>query len=573
MSTEQAKPYYLTTPIYYVNGVPHLGSAYTTIVSDTLARAMRMDGRDTYFLTGLDEHGQKVAQAGANNGMSPQEWVDSIAPAFIDAWSALDVTYDDFIRTTEERHMRGVRKFFDILYQKGAIYQDVYRGYYCIPDETYFNDEQLAEFAEARLAAGLPSRDDEDMPLCPDCARSLIYMEEENYFFRLSDYALPLLEYYEAHPQFIQPDYRRNEVLSFVRGGLKDLSVTRTAIDWGVPIPFAPGHVAYVWVDALINYISALGFGSDDPADLVLYDKFWPAQVHLVAKDIIRFHCVIWPALLMAAELPLPKQVFVHGWMLTKSGEKMSKSLGNAMAPIPLAETFSVDGYRYFFLKDIQFGSDSAVSLQRILQVYNADLANSWGNLCSRVFNMTDRYLGGEVPELWPKTVAALTKEMGNPLADMVEGLYDEYIEAIESMDFMAAFTAVLNLVDKANLYLEQSSPWALATAAADEAEAAKAAGISLEDASAPTVNDRLAFVLYNSLEAIRVIALFYAPVMPNTSAEVWRRLQLGDINSVRDLKAKAKWGGLASGNKVTIGDPLFPRLSDDDIGLADDED
>jgi methionyl-tRNA synthetase len=492
-----------------------------------------------------------------------------MAPAFKEVWAALDVTNDDFIRTTDERHIRAVKQFFNLLYENGAIYKGTYSGYYCVPDETYYTDEQLAEFAEARAAEGLSAIDDDGSPLCPMCERKLVFMEEENLYFRLSDYTPPLLDFYEANPDFIQPEIRRNEVLSFVRGGLTDLSASRTAIDWGVPIDYAPGHVSYVWIDALINYLTGVGYGSDDPADQQLLATFWPASVHLIAKDILRFHCVIWPALLMAAGLPLPEKVFVHGYLLTK-GQKMSKSLGNAMAPLALAETFSVDGYRYFFVKDIQFGSDSSVSIERILQVYNADLANSWGNLCSRVFNMTERYLGGEVPELWDKTVAALTREMGNPLAEVAGGLYDSFIQAIESLDFSTAFSAVLGLVDRANLYLEESAPWALAREAAAETEAAEAAGISLDDATAPTANDRLAFVLYNTLEAIRIAALFFAPVLPNTSAEVWRRLSLGDVNELTDLAAAAEWGQLPSGNKVTIGDPLFPRLTEEDLDLVD---
>ena len=567
MSTEKTSTYYLTTPIYYVNGVPHLGSAYTTIVADTLARVMRMDSRDTYFLTGMDEHGQKVAQAGADAGMTPQQWVDSMLPAFLDTWAALDVTNDDFIRTTEERHMRGVQQLFSLLYEKGAIYKGTYSGYYCVPDETFFTDEQLAEFAAARAEEGLSAHASTGEPLCPDCVRPLVFMEEENLYFRLSDYTQPLLDFYAQNPDFIQPETRRNEVISFVSGGLKDLSVSRTAIDWGVPIPFAPGHVSYVWIDALINYLTGIGYGSDDAIDQARLSRYWPANVHLIAKDIIRFHCVIWPALLMAAELPLPAKVFVHGYLLT-NGQKMSKSRGNTMAPLTLAKKFSVDGYRYFFLVDIQFGNDSSVSQQRMLQVYNADLANSWGNLCSRVFNMTDRYLAAEVPELWPKTSQALTREMTNPLADMAGNLYSEFIQAVEVLDFTAAFGKVLQLVDRANLYLEESAPWSLAKAAAEEVQAAEAAGVSLEDASAPTVADRLSFVLYNCLEAIRIAALFFAPVMPNSSAEVWRRLGLGDIHLVDNLEQASQWGGLPVGNRVIIGDPLFPRLSEDDLDL-----
>jgi len=569
MSQNAPRSYYLTTPIYYVNAAPHLGSAYCTIASDALARAMRMDGRDTWFLTGLDEHGQKIAQAAADQGMSPQDWVDAIAPEFINTWAALDVTNDDFIRTTEERHIQAVQRFFTLLYERGAIYADTYRGYYCVPDETFFTDEQLAEFAESRHAAGLPSVSEDGAPLCPDCARALIFVEEDNLFFRLSDYQQTLLDHYRDNPGFIQPEIRRNEVISFVSGGLKDLSVSRTSFDWGVPIPFAPGHVSYVWVDALINYLTAVGFGSDDPAAQAELAKRWPAQVHIVGKDIIRFHAVIWPAMLLAAGLPLPEMIFAHGFLLV-NGQKMSKSRGNVIHPLQISADFSVDGYRYFFLSDIQFGADSSFSIGRILQVYNADLANSWGNLCSRVFNMTDRYLGGQVPELWPKTEAALTRSMGNPLAELAATIYDTYIKAMEELDYTTAMASVMALVNRANLYLEESAPWAQAKARDEEAEAALAAGVSLDDATAPTEADKLSFMLYNSLEAIRIAALFFAPVMPNSSAEVWQRLGLGDIEAVTDLAQSAVWGGLPAGNTVTIGEPLFPRLSAEDITLTD---
>jgi methionyl-tRNA synthetase len=588
--------FYLTTPIYYVNGVPHLGTAYTTIASDALARAMRLDGRDTWFLTGLDEHGQKVAQAAEAEGISPQEWVDGVAPKFLDAWAALDISNDDFIRTTQERHIRGVQRFFTTLYEKGAIYKDIYQGYYCVPEETFFTAEQLSEFAEAREAEGLSATSETGEKLCPDCHRPLSYVEEENLFFRLSDYGPALLEYYASHPDFVSPEIRRNEVVSFVRGGLKDLSVSRTTFDWGVPIPFAPGHVSYVWVDALINYMTAVGYGSDDSADVETFARRWPAQIHFVGKDIIRFHCVIWPAMLMAAGLPLPQRVFAHGFLLTK-GEKMSKSRGNVMAPLELAQLFTVDGYRYYFLSDVQFGADGSISLARMLQVYNSDLANSWGNLCSRVFNMTDKYLGGEVPDLWPKTTAALTREMGNPLAELAGGLYERYIQAMENIDYTGALTAVLELVQRANLYLEESAPWQLAKAAAREAEeaateaasadaagdaaaeaasgtataSADAANTSPDPALSPTEADRLAFVLYNTLEAIRIAALYFAPVMPLSSTEVWRRLGLGDPLAVRELAEVATWGGLPAGNRVEIGEPLFPRLKAEDIGLGDD--
>ena len=562
--------YYLTTPIYYVNGAPHLGTAYTTIASDALARFQRMDGRDCWFLTGLDEHGQKVAQAAAAEGVSPQQWVDSIAPKFTSAWQALDISYDDFIRTTEPRHIQGVQRFFERMRENGYIYQDNYEGFYCVPEETFFTDEQLSDFAEAAAAEGRPAQDAEGAKLCPDCGRPLSFVQEENLFFKLSAFQDKLLAYYDANSDFICPEIRRNEVVSFVKSGLKDLSVSRTTFDWGVPIPFAPGHVSYVWVDALINYITAVGYGSDDPAMQAEFAKRWPCQVHFVGKDIIRFHCVIWPAMLMAAGIEPPRKIFAHGFLLTK-GEKMSKSRGNVMSPLELSKLFSVDGYRYYFLTDVQFGADGSISLERMLQVYNADLANSWGNLCSRAFNMTAKYLGGRVPQLWDKTTAWLSKDMGNPLASLAAQLYPRYAAAMGNIDYSGALAAVMELCNRANLYVEECAPWSLAKLAADEAAAAEiAAAPEAPESGRPTAEDRLSFVLYNLLESIRIMALLFAPVMPSTSAEVWRRLGLGDVfatgGSGQSLQQACAWGGLPAGNAVEVGEPLFPRLKEDEL-------
>jgi methionyl-tRNA synthetase len=601
MPDQPKQSYYLTTPIYYVNGVPHLGTAYTTIASDSLARFERALGRDTWFLTGLDEHGQKVAQKAEEEGVTPQEWVDSVAPKFKAAWEEMDITYDDFIRTTEPRHIRGVQQFFQTLYDNGYIYKDNYQGYYCVPEETFFTDEQLSDFAQQAESEGQSSVSDTGEKLCPDCGRPLSFVEEDNLFFKLSAFEDKLLDFYEANPDFVQPEIRRNEVISFVKGGLKDLSVSRTTFDWGVPIPFAPGHVSYVWVDALINYITAVGYGDPSPEAQQQFNKRWPAQIHFVGKDIIRFHCVIWPAMLMAAGLEPPKKVFAHGFLLTK-GEKMSKSKGNVMSPSDLAKIFGVDAYRYYFLSDVQFGSDGAISLERMLQVYNSDLANSWGNLCSRALNMTAKYLDGKTPELWPKTTAALTRELGNPLADLVNGsslvaaqataseasdigngaqepspscvsnkttdLHSCYAKAFEAVDYSTAMSTAMELVNAANLYIENSAPWGLAKAAAVEAEEAAAAGIDLDAATAPTQADRLSFVLYNILESIRIAALLFAPVMPNTSAEVWRRLGLGDIAVEQNQAQSAAWGGLPADLPTTIGDPLFMRLTEKELGL-----
>lgn len=515
------RPFYLTTPIYYVNSVPHLGTAYTTIAADALARYRRMAGDDVRFLTGLDEHGQKVAQAAAEAGVTPQEWTDSIAPKFLETWRLLDISNDDFIRTTEPRHEIGAQRFLQVLHDGGHLYKGHYEGWYCVPEETFFAEDQLVEGK------------------CPDCGREVQFVREDNWFFRLSAFQDTLLEYYEAHPDFVQPETRRNEVVSFVKGGLKDLSISRTTFTWGIPLPFDPEHVMYVWFDALLNYVTAVGYGSDDAEKTAEFAKHWPADYHFVGKDIIRFHCVIWPAMLMAARLPLPKHVFAHGFLLTK-GEKMSKSKGNVLAPADLVERFGVDAYRYYFLRDVAFGTDGSVSIDSMVQRYNGDLANDWGNLCSRLFNMTEKYLGGTVPAR-PEGVATAEDE---DLMRIAAELPSRFEAAMSRLDYAGALEAAWDLVKRTNRYIEEAAPWNLAKS----------------DETMP----RLEAVLYSALEAVRIAALFTAPVMPRTSAEVWRRLGIeGDPADVRDLDAAARWGGLKQGSRVTKGDPLFPRIQD----------
>lgn len=401
---EHSKPsYYITTPIYYVNAKPHLGTAYCTVLADVQARFQRACGKDVKFLTGMDEHGEKVAEAAEKNGFdSPQAWCDSMEPAFRDLWETLEISNDDFIRTTQPRHIASVQKFLQALLDRGYIYKGSYDGWYCRPEETYFTETQVRHHEEDRVAAGEPPADPAH-PLCPDCDRPLERIEEESWFFKLSEFQQPLLDFYEAHPDFIQPETRKNEVISFVKGGLKDLSISRSTFDWGVPFPFDDKHVAYVWVDALINYLSAVGYGAegDEAADSLAFR--WPAQVHVVGKDIIRFHCVIWPALLMAAGLPLPERVFVHGFLTVRNeetgkAEKMSKSRGNAIAPEEVIDLLGVEAYRYYFMSDVAHGTDAPISWGRMRQVYNADLANSWGNLVSRTLNMSMKYFDGCSP-------------------------------------------------------------------------------------------------------------------------------------------------------------------------------
>ncbi len=539
---EHSKPsYYITTPIYYVNAKPHLGTAYCTVLADVQARFRRACGADVKFLTGMDEHGEKVAEAAEKNGFdSPQAWCDSMEPAFADLWRTLEISNDDFIRTTQPRHIAGVQKLLKVLLDRGYIYKDAYDGWYCRPDETYFTETQVHHHEEERRAAGEAPADPEH-PLCPDCDRPLERIQEESWFFKLSAFEQPLLDFYKAHPDFIQPETRRNEVVSFVKGGLKDLSISRSTFDWGVPFPFDEKHVAYVWVDALINYLTAVGYGAEgtEAADELAFR--WPAQTHVIGKDIIRFHCVIWPALLMAADLPLPEHVFVHGFLTVRNEEtgkveKMSKSRGNVIAPQEVMDLLGVDAYRYYFMSDVVHGTDSPISWGRMRQVYNADLANSWGNLVSRTLNMSIKYFDGKAPQR-PANFAD-----ASPLHDACEGVFERYAEHMRAFDYSHAAADVLEMVSAANHYIEDQAPWALAK---DPARA-----------------DDLAFVIWSLLECIRIASELYDPFMPAISAEVRRRLSL-DPAPTCDLAAACAWGGLAGGEPVEKGEPLFPRLTD----------
>ena len=527
--------YSVTTPIYYVNAAPHLGTAYTTIAADVVARYQRMNGYDVALVTGMDEHGQKVADTAASKGMAPQEWCDSMEDPFRDAWKMLDITYTDFVRTTEPRHANSVRKFWNDLYEKGYLYKGSYEGWYCVHEETYYAESDLEKNEDGEF-------------VCPDCKRPVQLMAsgEENWFFKLSEFQDKLLALYEKRPEFIRPESRRNEIVSFVSRGLKDLSISRSTFDWGVPLPFDEDHVAYVWADALIAYLTGIGYANAeaDGGDGSRGDEFerrWPMQYHFVGKDITRFHCVIWPAMLMAADMPITHTVFGHGFLLTK-GEKMSKSKGNALRPADLVDIFGVDAYRYYFMSDVQFGHDGSISMERMVQVYNNELANTWGNLVSRVTNMAKKYFDSKVPDA-PSELTEM-----NPLRDISDRLYVNYDEALALVDFTAAAKAVQELAARANLYIEESAPWTLAK---DESKSGE-----------------LAAVIYNALEAIRIIACYMAPFMPNTSAEVYRRLGLGDVFSTDAIEADTEWGQLPPGNAVEIGDALFPRLDLDAIDI-----
>ncbi|MCL2680086.1 MAG: methionine--tRNA ligase [Coriobacteriia bacterium] len=536
--TRDRRSYYLTTPIYYVNDVPHLGTAYTTLAADVMARYRRMCGHDVLFLTGLDEHGQKIEQAATAAGYSPQQWVDKLAPAFQETWQMLHISNDRFIRTTSVQHKHSVQELARRLLDSGDIYRGSYEGWYCVPDEAYWNQKDLADQDKALSS--------DSQPLCPDCGRPLKYVVEENWFFRLSHYADFLLQYYEDNPQAVQPETRRNEVLSFIRSGLHDLSISRANVAWGIPLPWteegdAP-QTMYVWFDALINYITAVGFGTDDDSCAEEFAYRWPAQVHFVGKDIIRFHCIIWPAMLHAAGLPLPRQVFAHGHLLVK-GEKMSKSKGNAKTPAELVERFGVDGYRYYFMRDVAFGQDGSISDEAMVQRFNGDLANDWGNLVSRLFSMVGKYCAGKVPAYGgdPTTEGA----EGAVLRQVADDLYDRVADAYSRFDYSGALNAIWDLVRAANRYLEDSAPWTLAKNAEDD----------------QTQADALAQVLYSALEAVRIIALYTAPVMPSTSDEVCARLGLAPATTEIDLQRKTQWGQLPAGNEVRKGEPLFLRM------------
>uniref|UniRef100_E6QJW6 Methionine--tRNA ligase n=1 Tax=mine drainage metagenome TaxID=410659 RepID=E6QJW6_9ZZZZ len=516
--------FYITTPIYYVNARPHLGHAYSTIVCDAIARAKRAQGIATWFLTGTDEHGQKIERSAAQAGRSPAEFAAAISGEFRSLWQRLELTNDDFIRTTEERHKRGVQKLFAALRDKGFIYKGSYTGQYCVSDELYVD-----------APPGSP---------CPDCGRPTETVSEENYFFKLSAFEGKLLEYYEAHPEFIQPEARRNEVMAFVRGGLKDLSVSRTSFTWGIPVPDDEKHVIYVWMDALANYITALGYGSDDPADKARFERFWPADIHLIGKEISRFHCVYWPAFLMAAGLPLPKSVVANGWLLFDKS-KMSKSVGNIVRAETVVEVLGADALRYFLLREISFGHDGNFTFEALVQRYNGDLANGYGNLVSRVVAMMHRYFAGTVPE------AGAAGEPEQGIRAAAERTIEDFRAQFEAMDFSRALETLWSLVATVDGYLTASAPWK------KPAERSEADHAALQ-----------ARVLATATEAIRIVTALAWPILPESTAKVWRQLGLGEIEEAArsgELKSQT-WGELKAGTQLGEPAPLFPRAEKDAI-------
>ena len=495
--------FFVTTPIYYVNDAPHIGTAYTTVTADAVARWHRLLGDDVFFLTGTDEHGLKVVQTAEANGASPQEWTDRTSERFRETWKHLDIAYDDFIRTTEPRHYAAVQAFLGRIFDNGDIEMGTYEGPYCVACEAYYREDELIDGN------------------CPIHGRPVQVMSEQNYFFKLSRYEQRLLDWYAAHPDAVQPEAKRNEALGFIRGGLDDISITRTSLSWGVPVPWDDRHVFYVWYDALINYVTAIGYGTDPER----FDAWWPAVHHLIGKDILRFHCVWWPAMCMAAGIEPPGHIHVHGFLLV-GGEKMSKTRLNQIAPEDLVEEFGVDGFRYHFLRDQPFGPDGDFSFEGMTARYNADLANNFGNLVSRVATVVDKKCGGIGPAPRPDS----------PLARVVDAAYAGAAAGWDRVAPNEALDATWRIIRETNALLEGAEPW--------KAE------------PGPAVDG----VMGDALEALRIVTILASPALPLACAEVWHRLGLPGRPDEQRLPAAAAWGGYPGGLPVEKGPPLFPR-------------
>jgi len=514
------KKFYITTPIYYVNAEPHIGSSYTTIVGDIFARYKRMMGYDVFYLTGTDEHGQKIAQAAREKGMEPQQLCDELAGKFKELWKDLGITNDYFIRTTDESHIKTVQFFVSKMMENGDIYKGTYEGWYCVPCETYWNEEELEH-----------SKDGKHM--CPSCKREVQLIKEDNYFFRLSKYNDALLELFKENPEFVEPDFRRNEMLRILESGLKDLSITRTTLKWGIPMPNDPEHVIYVWVDALINYVSAIGY----PEDMEKFNKWWPADVHLIGKEINRFHSLIWPAMLMSVGLPLPRKILAHGW-LTVNGQKISKSLGNAIDPREYVKKYGNDVVRYYLVRDIMFGKDGDFSEENLVKRLNSDLANDYGNLLHRTLAMVVKHFDSTIPGI------GKLDGIDNAVLNEYEKTKNEFIRLMDSYKITDALDMLWQFIATLNKYFDETKPWILAKEGNKE---------------------RLGTVLSLVTESILKVATLVSCVMPESSKEVYSRLSIESSFSDAFLEG---WG-ILKGRKIVHGEPLFKKMEKEEKTAA----